>query len=255
MTSKKGTKKSQTRSYVKRAAVKHVRHPVPRNAIYTGPVKSSIKWGESYISLLLGVIVVILVSFGLVYFVKSKKVNQTGYVSSAKIQEQSEKQVSTTPTGEIENQVANKKITKATEELQNPKSEFYVVQRGDTLWDVAERMYGSGYKWTDIAKANNLNDPSLLFSGTKLTMPKVQTNILATSTDPSILAQNNPELIQSQTEKITADSYVIHRGDDLWDIAVRAYGDGFRWPDLAKANNLTNPDLIHAENPLKIPRP
>ena len=245
MSTKKKVRKSQGRSGVKR-------HLVPRNAIYTGPVthKSGIKWGESYISFLLGIVVVVLVSLGLIYFLKNEKVDQTRYVSSAS--KQAEQKISK----EAEkSQVANKKINKGVEELQNPKVESYVVKRDDTLWDIAEKIYGSGYKWTDIAKANNLDDPGLLFAGTKLMMPKVQTNILATSTGPSILAQNNQELVQARVVKITTDSYVIKRGDDLWNIAVRAYGDGFRWPDLAKANNLTNPNLIHADNLLKIPRP
>ncbi|PIZ97158.1 MAG: lectin, partial [Candidatus Levybacteria bacterium CG_4_10_14_0_2_um_filter_35_8] len=37
-------------------------------------------------------------------------------------------------------------------------------------------------------------------------------------------------------------------------IAVRAYGDGYRWVDIARANGLENPDLIFSGNVLKIPR-
>jgi hypothetical protein len=32
-------------------------------------------------------------------------------------------------------------------------------------------------------------------------------------------------------------------GDNLWDIARIAYGSGFYWPELAKANGITNPEL------------
>ena len=53
---------------------------------------------------------------------------------------------------------------------------------------------------------------------------------------------------------ISGTTYTIKEGDNLWDISVRAYGDGFKWPELAKANNISNPDLIYPNNILKLPR-
>ena len=55
-------------------------------------------------------------------------------------------------------------------------------------------------------------------------------------------------------DKITANTYTVVRGDNLWNIAVRAYGDGFKWTEIAKANNLANPSLIHSGNVFKLPR-
>lgn len=37
-------------------------------------------------------------------------------------------------------------------------------------------------------------------------------------------------------------------------IAVRAYGDGYRWPEIAQANDLEDPDIIHVGDSLTIPR-
>ena len=61
------------------------------------------------------------------------------------------------------------------------------------------------------------------------------------------------ESVQNK-QKITGNSYTVISGDNLWDIAVRAYGDGYRWVDIAEANNLANPDLIHRGNVFKLPR-
>ncbi|MEK7534382.1 MAG: LysM peptidoglycan-binding domain-containing protein [Patescibacteria group bacterium] len=57
-----------------------------------------------------------------------------------------------------------------------------------------------------------------------------------------------------KTNLIIGDSYKVAKEDSLWDIAVRAYGDGYKWVEIAKQNNLENPDLIFSENVLKIPR-
>ena len=47
--------------------------------------------------------------------------------------------------------------------------------------------------------------------------------------------------------------YTVVRGDTLWGIANKFYGNGSRYPEIAKANNISNPDLIHAGQKLLIP--
>jgi len=49
-------------------------------------------------------------------------------------------------------------------------------------------------------------------------------------------------------------SYMINKGDTLWDIAHTYLKDPFLWPFIWKANpSITNPDLIFAGNKLAIP--
>jgi len=119
----------------------------------------------------------------------------------------------------------------------------YTVKAGDYLWSIAEKLYGSGYNWVDLASANNLQNPSVLYAGTKLIVPDVKPKM--------ITVQNNP--VQSPSP-ITENSYTVVKGDYLWNIAVRAYGDGYKWTEIARANNLTNPSLIFSGNVLKLPR-
>lgn len=47
--------------------------------------------------------------------------------------------------------------------------------------------------------------------------------------------------------------YTVVRGDTLWGIAKRYYGNGNQYPRIAKANNIANPDIIHVGQKLLIP--
>ncbi|MDP3987738.1 MAG: LysM peptidoglycan-binding domain-containing protein [Candidatus Levybacteria bacterium] len=170
------------------------------------------KLGESYISLLLGVFVVVIAGVLLTLFTKNR--NLLSKIS-------------------LRPEIASQK----TQDLNKSNEPVYVVASGDTLWSIAEKAYKSGYNWETIVKANNISNPDLIEIGTKLSLPKIE----------SAIANNSPG-------SITGSSYTVKEGDDLWDVAVRAYGDGFQWVKIAQANNLDNPDVIHSDNVLKIPR-
>ena len=47
--------------------------------------------------------------------------------------------------------------------------------------------------------------------------------------------------------------YTVVKGDTLWGIAKRYYGNGSRYPEIARANNIANPDIIHIGQKLLIP--
>ena len=47
--------------------------------------------------------------------------------------------------------------------------------------------------------------------------------------------------------------HIVVRGDTLWGIAKRYYGDGNRYPEIARANNIPNPDIIYVGQKLLIP--
>jgi len=119
----------------------------------------------------------------------------------------------------------------------------YTVKQGDYLWAIAEKVYGSGYNWVDLASANKLENPGILYAGTKLIIPDVKPKMVTVQKNP--VQNSNP---------ITGSSYTVVKGDYLWDIAVRAYGDGYKWTEIAKANNLVNPSLIFSGNVLRLPR-
>lgn len=51
--------------------------------------------------------------------------------------------------------------------------QVYTVQTGDSLWSIAQKFYGTGYKWTDIYQANagQLGDPNVIQVGQRLAIP------------------------------------------------------------------------------------
>lgn len=53
----------------------------------------------------------------------------------------------------------------------NTKTKTYKVKRGDTLWNISKKYYGSGAKYTKIATANKLKNPNVIKVGQKLKIP------------------------------------------------------------------------------------
>lgn len=52
--------------------------------------------------------------------------------------------------------------------------EFYVIEKGDTLWKIAEKAYGNGAKYKAIVDANKevIKDENKIFPGQKIRIPK-----------------------------------------------------------------------------------
>jgi hypothetical protein len=50
-------------------------------------------------------------------------------------------------------------------------TESYTVQAGDTLWDIAQRVYGDGNQYRKIAQASGISNPDLITPGQTLTIP------------------------------------------------------------------------------------
>lgn len=64
------------------------------------------------------------------------------------------------------------------------------------------------------------------------------------------------EITNTRTTPLNIDTpqqYTIQRGDTLWSLCKKFYGDPTLYPKLAQANNIPNPDLIYTGNTLVIP--
>lgn len=64
--------------------------------------------------------------------------------------------------------------------------------------------------------------------------------------------RDQPANLGAQTQLPT--TYTVVRGDSLSQIARKFYGDGGKWVEIAKANKLANPQVIHAGNVFVIPK-
>ena len=150
--------------------------------------------------MVLGIIVVLIVGNFIVNYIKAKKVDSLPAINTEISQEQ----------------------------------QVHKVVKGESLWVLAEKYYGDGFKWEELAKENNLTEYSLEI-GQELKVPA------------------NDEFAQADNT-IASDTYTVVHGDTLWNIAVRTYGDGYKWLKIAEANNLTHPDFIHSGNVLTLPK-
>ena len=56
-----------------------------------------------------------------------------------------------------------------------------------------------------------------------------------------------------ETSPKSSGSYTVVSGDTLWAIAKKYYSDGSKFPKIAEANKLKNPNLIYPGQVLKIP--
>lgn len=63
----------------------------------------------------------------------------------------------------------------------------YVVQRGDTLWDIAARLLGSGLRWTELAAFNGLSGDTI-HPGQVLRIPGAGLEAVTVTLRPSTIA-------------------------------------------------------------------
>ncbi len=70
-----------------------------------------------------------------------------------------------------------KGVTEVVAEVESPPVEttveYYVIEKGDTLWGIASRFYSSGAKYTMIVSANKevIKDADKIFPGQKIRIP------------------------------------------------------------------------------------
>lgn len=178
-------------------------------------LKKKLNNPDSLVSLFLGIAVVTVIVVMIFNYIKEQK--------SAPTTEQSEKKTE---------QNATESAVAAT----------HTVAKGETLWSIATSTIGSGYNWVDIQAANKITNPDKIEVGQQLAIPAV--------------AKREPGQINSASVEVKrpADGkYTVARGDTLWNISLVTYGTGFRWTEIAKTNNLSNPNLIFTGTVLLLP--
>jgi nucleoid-associated protein YgaU len=123
---------------------------------------------------------------------------------------------------------------------------IYEVTEGDSLWKIAVKEYNDGYVWGKIAAANNLKNVSVISVGQKLVLPKLESKTIV----------SKPENLLTESSISQGSEYKVVRGDSLWKIAVRAYGDGYQWTKIwqENKNKLNNPNSLEIGMMLNVPK-
>jgi len=113
----------------------------------------------------------------------------------------------------------------------SPGLAVVVLQRGDSLWKLAERNLGQGARWRELVSLNpSIVDPDRVMAGSRIYVP------LQAS------AARQPSRMR------------IQKGDTLWQIAQAQYGRGTAWRCIALANPwIGDPNFIREEQELLLP--
>ena len=113
---------------------------------------------------------------------------------------------------------------------ETPLRDWVEVQRGDSLWKLAERYLGGGNQWRKIAAANpELSNSNLIHVGQRIRLPEPPSSVLA-------------------------NKVRVQKGDSLWKLAHAQLGDGHAWSCIAAVNpQIQDTDRIFPGQVLAIP--
>lgn len=118
-------------------------------------------------------------------------------------------------------------------------STTYTVKSGDTLWKIAEKLYGNGALWTKIYADNKaaIKNPDRIYVGQVLMIyPVVGDGTFITASDGK-------------------GTYTVQSGDTLWKIAKKKYGRHSKWRKIYGANKstLTDPNKLRVGQVIVLP--
>ena len=105
-----------------------------------------------------------------------------------------------------------------------------LINKGDSLWMLAERYLGNGTRWSKILAANpQLKNPNLIHAGEWITLPLDE--------------------FPSFSGKVR-----VHKGDTLWKLAQLNFGNGLAWSCIAEANpSVPDSNRIYSGQILMLP--
>ncbi|WP_263730446.1 LysM peptidoglycan-binding domain-containing protein [Cellulomonas sp. SG140] len=119
------------------------------------------------------------------------------------------------------------------------------VERGDTLWDLAELYLGDPLRYTEIRDLNTgrtqpdgaqLRDADFIKPGWTLLLPADATDL--------------PPVVHTVASSAEGASVIVKLGDTLWSIAAAHLGDGHRYLEIAALNaGITQADGSHLSDP------
>src|SRR3989338_7374283 len=200
-------------------------------------ILKALKINEGLISSVMGGVVVVIMAVMIFNYLKS--INKSGTIT-------------------------DEPATDTAEQLSKALPATYKVNKCDDLWHISEKYYNSGYNYVDIIKTNKLASSGVIHEGNELTIPKVEVR-LTPKMKAELAAKEKAakEKVAVKTEvktgKVTIEGakYITVKGDYLWSIAVRAYGDGYAWIKIYNANQKVignDSSLLYTGVELTLPR-
>lgn len=142
------TKKSSPKS--KRVSPKPANKEIKKESSKNKKFYDQLNLNESYVSLILGAVVVVGVSLLFVVFLKESRTPSLS-----------------------ESGVLNSSVSPVLTKTPEPAGQKYTVLENETLWDVAVKFYGDGFAYPRIIEANKtvITNPDFVPPGTVIIIP------------------------------------------------------------------------------------
>ncbi len=167
--------------------------------------------------------------------------------------------------------IAQKNDVKKAKPAKAPSPRVYVVREGDSLADIAVKIYGSqeGNRHVNVSRifrANRklLKSPDEVYPGQRLAIPPLSAsqpeqsgieNVFSTTLFEKVKSIGQKRLTSGGRKAGQSRVYVVREGDSLWEIAADKLGDGSRYNEIAKLNAhiIDDEDTLTVGMRLKLP--
>jgi len=139
-------------------------------------------------------------------------------------------------------------------------AKLHQVQRGETLFQIAGKYYGSGHVWRELAKYNGVSSKEgTVRVGDQLKIPSrdvllgrpAPTEAKAPAAQPAPSKKSEPDV--TKPPRMELATYTVKKGDTLGEISLKVLGTSRRWQEIAKLNKISDVDSIDAGTVLKVP--
>lgn len=115
----------------------------------------------------------------------------------------------------------------------------YVVEQGDTLAKISQRIYGTPGRWNELATLSGITTPSRIYPGDL---------VYYTLDEGAVNFAQAYEAVQRSEEQIKP-------GDTLETIASRVYGNSKGWRSIWRHNDkIDNPDILAGTTVYYVPK-
>lgn len=115
----------------------------------------------------------------------------------------------------------------------------YIVEAGDTLGKISQKIYGSPGRWNELATLSGIANPSRIYPGDL---------VYYTLDESAVSFATAYESVQRTTEN-------VQQGDTLATIATRLYGSSKAWRSIWRHNDkIDNPDVLTVSTVYYVPK-
>lgn len=142
--------------------------------------------------------------------------------------------------------------------LPSENSPFYTGQPPETVLAMLKRWQDSGDPVRLILSESDINDAFLIEDVTEIFREGDRDVGLSVALKEykfksalAALAGGDAAPVRTD-ERAPQKSYTVKKGDTLWEVACRFYGDGTRWGELAARNGVSDPRKLRIGTVLKL---